>query len=332
MKTKNLFQGAVAAAIAVVLPLCIASCSKADSAAKTGKINQEPLCLNITAEDEGMKEVVAQVKPLLKTANADPMDWKAQLDVVEALRNTSGGFYDTKLAAQCYERVLQYMNGRFFEIPDSTIGEAVVTVITALTAGQQYTPDVLTQCLIYLDELRLLKEGGINIPDIRMNSADGMGSFYAMMQEKPAKALAYLLSMRERAEMTNLPGLENADAFTAFLYNMVVDDYLEKFGDKVPELTVNGHTYTVLAMGHWEIEKPLLRWMTDVDEYEVIAIDENGVITSDLEEGGTIQFNFICNEQGIEPSKDTNFRLVSITPDRRQELLQTYRKYKKNNK
>lgn len=328
MKTRKLLQGAVAAAIVVVLPLCLASCSGTDSARKN---NQEALCLNITAEDEGMKDVVAQVNPLLKTANAEPRDWKAQLDVVEALRKPDGGFYDTKLAAQCYERVLKYMNERFFEIPDSTIGEAVVTVITAITADQQYTPDILTQCLIYIDELRLLREGGINISDIRMNSADGMASIYAMMQEKPEKALAYLLSMRERAEKMNLPGLENADAFTAFLFNMVVDDYLEKFGDKVPELTMNGHTYTILGMGHWDIEKPLLRWMTEADEYEFIAIDENGVITSDLGEG-SMQFNFICNEQGIKPSKDTNFRLVNITPERRQELLQAYRKYKRNNK
>jgi hypothetical protein len=40
----------------------MASCSETDSAAKTRIINQEVLCLNITAEDEGMKDVMAKVK------------------------------------------------------------------------------------------------------------------------------------------------------------------------------------------------------------------------------------------------------------------------------
>jgi len=40
----------------------MASCSETDSAAKTRKINQEALCLNITAGDEGMKDVMAKVK------------------------------------------------------------------------------------------------------------------------------------------------------------------------------------------------------------------------------------------------------------------------------
>lgn len=329
---KILFRSAVAVAIAVALSMSVTSCSnKADSATNAGTGSEDALCLNITSDDEGMKDVVAKVKPLLKTANAKPRDWKAQLDVVEALRKPDKWFYDPKLAAQCYERVLQYMNERFFEIPDSTISEAVRIVITVMTADQQYTPDVLTQCLLYIDELRLLKGGGVNISDSWVNQADGMASLYAMIQEKPVNALAYLLSLRERAEKANLPGLENTDVYTAMLFNSVVDDYLEKFGDKVPELTANGHTYTILGMGHWDIEKPLLRWMTEADEYEVIVIDENGIVSSDLE-GLSMQFNFKCNEQSIQPSEDTNVRLVSVTPERRKKLVQAYRNYKKNNK
>lgn len=289
------------------------------------------VAVTIMAQDADVKALEEKVNPLLEVANANPMDWKAQIAVVDALRKPDEGFYDTKLAAQCFERVLQYMNGRFFEVPDSVFNEAVWTVISVLTADKKYTPDQVTRCLLYLDELLLLGRGGIKFKDINLNMSDAMGSMYSLMQEKKVKALAHTLDMRERVTKANLPGIEYSDMYTAILFDEVFSQYMDMYGDKLLEITKDGKKYIILAIGEWNIEKPLFRWMDNMEDHDVVAYSEDGTITTDMH-GFDMKYSFYCKAEGIFPQEETNGVMITVTPERRQELLQAYLNYMKKTK
>ena len=287
--------------------------------------------VSVKAQDVDFKAVEEKVTPLLEVANANPMDWKAQLEVINALRKNEGEFYDIVVAAQCFERILQYMNERFFEVPDSTFNEAVWTVISVLTADKKYTPEQVTQCMLYIDELLLLGRGGVKFKDIALNMSDMMGSLYSMMQGKSAKAVAHMLDMRERVTKANLPGIEHSDTYTALLFDELFSQYMDLYGDKLLELTKDGQKYILLAMGEWNIEKPFFRWMDKVEENDIVAYGEDGTICTDFH-GFELKYQFICNSEGIVPKEETNGRLISVTPERRQELTKTYQNYLKKAK
>lgn len=287
--------------------------------------------VSVKAQDDDLKAVEDKVNSLLEVANANPRDWKAQIAVVDALRKPDNEFYDIVLAAQCYERVLKYMNERFFEIPDSTFNEAVWTVNTVLTADKKYTPEQVTQCLLYIDEMLLLGRGGLPFKDLYLNTADVMGSVYSLMQGKNAKALAHILDLRERVTKANLPGIEYSDAHTAIMFEEVLSQYMDMYGDKLLEITKDGKKYIMLAMGEWNIEKPLFRWMDKLDENDVVAYGEDGTIIDDLY-GFQLEYSFLYKPEGIVPKENTNGKLISVTPERRQELIKAYQKYLKKAK
>jgi hypothetical protein len=84
-------------------------------------------------------------------------------------------------------------------------------------------------------------------------------------------------------------------------------------------------------MGDWNIEKPLCRWMNKADENDVVAYGEDGTIIDDLH-GFQLEYSFLIKPEGVVPKENTNGKLISVTPERRQELIKAYRNYLKKAK
>ena len=290
--------------------------------------------VSMKAQDVDLKELEKKVNNLLEIANANPNDWKAQADVINALRKGNGDFYDVPLVAFCYERIQNYLTERYKEVPDSLIREGGSILLTRLMNDEDKdSPEKIDKVLFYIDEMRHFNKAGVKIDDNYLNMFDMMGTVYSMVQENYTKALAYTLDVRDRATKANLPGIENSDVYTALLFDGVLSKYLEMYSDKLLEITMDDKKYIILAMGEWNIEKPLSRWMENVDENDVVAFDEDGTVIDDLH-GFELNYGFICNQEGIVPQKKegANGQLISVTPERRQELLKAYRQYLKKAK
>ena len=70
--------------------------------------------------------------------------------------------------------------------------------------------------------------------------------------------------------------------------------------------------------------------VTDRDHETLYYCCDDGTVTDDLH--GQIIFSFYADKDGVKPQDDTNVRLITVTPERRKQLVEAYRKYMKKSK
>ena len=156
-----------------------------------------------------------------------------------------------------------------------------------------------------------------------------------MTEDENERSLYYMTELRNRLTKDKKPGIEHTDFFTFMLYGNLMSKYKEMFSDKLMELTIDGKKYIPLSIDEWNIEKPFagasdLLNVTDRDHETLYYCCDDGTVTDDLH--GQISFSFYVDKEGVKPQDDTNVRLISVTPERRQQLVETYRKYMKKAK
>ena len=112
---------------------------------------------------------------------------------------------------------------------------------------------------------------------------------------------------------------------------------IEMFGDKLLEITLDGKKYIFIALRRWNIEKPLMGWMGDMngddddDDYETtLAYGEDGKVCDELH--GEMVYSFYYNKDGLKPQEGHNIRLITVTPEQRQKLVEAYHSYLKKHK
>ena len=164
---------------------------------------------------------------------------------------------------------------------------------------------------------------------------DAFGAMYSMGEEEAERSLYYMTELRNELTKDKKSGIEHTDFFTFMLYNKLMSKYKEMFSDKLMELTLDGKNYIPLSIDEWNIEKPFagvadLINVTDRDHETLYYCCNDGTVTDDLH--GQIIFSFYADKDGVKPQDDTNVRLISVTPERRQQLVETYRKYMKKAK
>ena len=150
-----------------------------------------------------------------------------------------------------------------------------------------------------------------------------------IMLERSAGGLDKLLELRKNIEERNYNGVENTDAMLAFFYDQTYNEYREWVADKLMEITIEGKPYVLIAMGDWNVEQPLMGWSVDKPDSKAVFIDENLKVYDDLH--GAMQFNFNWNEEttSIVKTANTTVRLITVTPERRQQMVEAYKKYLK---
>ena len=271
---------------------------------------------------------------LSKEADENPTDWKAQLEIAHVLLDKDGGFYNMHRGARYYERIyhlaINYDINK--EIPDSVIQESCMMLLTAAADKKD-----IDKSLFYIDEMKHAQKVGVDIKDDVLNMCDVYGAMYNMIKEDNLKALMNMMDLRERIAQMGLPGIEHTDMMTAMLFDNVIELSKSLFGDKLLELTLDGKKYIFIALGDWNIEKPFMGWtsfMTADEDEKVkmlkLAYGEDGVVHDDLH--GKLEFSFFCNKDGVVPQENANTRLITVTPEQRQKMVEAYHSYLKKAK
>lgn len=276
-----------------------------------------------TAETESKNEKMLR---LTKAADENPADWKAQW---EAGRFLLGKEKKNNLsqAEKYYERLFPLATAFKKEIPDSVIREAGLMLVAA--AGDKKDFD---KALFYVDEMLRAPKVGVEIGDGCLNVMDFWGIVYSMIKEDMVRSLAYMMDFRERLAKGNNPGIENTDMTTILLFEKLIEKYNDMFGDKLVEMTFDNKKYIVISKDDWNIEKPLMGWMkeTEGDQESLYYCCDDGTVTDDLH--GEWNFSFNYDKDGFKQEDATNTRLITVTPERRQQLVDAYRKYMKKSK
>ena len=274
---------------------------------------------------------------LSKEADENPTNWQAQLEVGHMLLDKESGVYNQSRAARYYERIYQQAAGFNKEVPDSVFFESVVALMTMASEKKD-----VKKALFYIDELMRAEKMGVDVNRDYVITCGWMGVVYNLMNGDAAKALLYMLDMRKLATAEKKPGIDYSDPMTVLLYENLLSEYRKTFGDRLPEFTLDGKKYIVIAMNKWNVEMPLMGWMGGVgdDGNDEIANElklfygEDGKVYDDMH--GEMNYSFNFTKDGFVPQEGYNVRMITVTPEQRQKMVDAYhnymKKYKKDQK
>lgn len=281
--------------------------------------------LNVNAQTEEPESKTQKYFRLTKTADDNPTDWKAQLEAGHFLLDKENGMYNQSQAGKYYERIYHLATDYNKEIPDSVIREAGLMLMTVASDKKN-----IDKALFYIDEMVHAEKVGVDIDNGSLGYLLGFGILYSMIKGDFAKSLSYIMNLRERLTKDNTPGIEYTDIYTAMLFERLIEQYRNMLGDKVIEWTLDGQKYYMIATHDWNIEKPLMGWSQNVEGSTILLYGEDGKVYDDIH--GSMQYSFQYYKDGIKPSEGANARLVTLTPERRQQMVEAYRNYMKNKK
>lgn len=276
----------------------------------------------VHAQTEEGESKIGKMLRLKKTADENPTNWNAQLEAGHFLLDKENGMYNLSQAEKYYERLYHLATDYNKEIPDSVIRETGQALITMAADKKN-----LDKALFYIDAMIHARKAGVNIGDDFYASLTLWGTMYSMMKENLVKSLSYMMDLREWVTNTNLQGIENTDVLTTVLFERLMENHLKMFGDKVLELVLDGKKYILISKGDWNIERPFVGWMQNSEDRTSLVYGEDGKVYDDKH--GQMEYGFKYSKDGLVPKDDVNMRLITVTPEHRQQMVEAYRNYMK---
>lgn len=281
--------------------------------------------LNVNAQTEESESKIAKMLRLTKAADENPADWKAQLEAGHFLLDKENGMHNQSQAGKYYERLYHLATDYNKEIPDSVICEAGMMLMTVASDKKN-----IDKALFYIDEMIRAQKVGVDISDDYLNSFAFWGVMSSLMKGSFTKTLSYMMDFRERLTNNNTPGIEYTDVFTAVVFEQLVEKYRDMFGDKVMELAFDDKKYYVISMNDWNIERPLMGWMVKAEGNPMLLFGEDGKVYDDKH--GQMEYSFFYDKNGVKPKEGANARLVAVTSEQRQQMVEAYHNYLNKNK
>lgn len=270
---------------------------------------------------------------LSKEADENPTNWQVQLEVGHMLLDKESGVYNQSRAARYYERIYQQAVGINKEVPDSVFRESVAILMTVASEKKD-----VKKVLFYTDELMRAEKIGMDIGKDYVITYGMMGAMFNLINGDAAKALWNMLDIRKFAAADKKTGIEYSDPMTVILYENLLSEYMKTFGDKLPELTLDGKKYIVIAMNKWNVEMPLMGWLGGLDDDGEdergnrlkLLYGEDGKVYDDVH--GEMVYSFKYNKDGFVPQEGYNVRMITVTPEQRQKMVDAYHSYMKKHK
>lgn len=259
---------------------------------------------------------------LEKDADANPTDWQKQYAVAQMLIQKDSELHDQEKANKFYERIYHIVSDINDVVPDSVYNEGCyILMLNAMNKSD------IEKTVFYAEELIRHAKLKNDIQNSFYIGANALMAPIMIMLERSAGGLDKLLELRKIMEERNYNGVENTDAMLAFFYDQTYSEYREWVADKLMEVTIEGKPYVLIAMGDWNVEQPFMGWSVDKPDNKVVFVDENLKVYDDLH--GAMQFNFSWDGQNtaIVKAENTTVRLITVTPERRQQMVEAYKKY-----
>ena len=261
---------------------------------------------------------------LERDADANPTDWQKQYAVAQMLIQKDSELHDQEKANKFYERIYHIVSDINDVVPDSVYNEGCyILMLNAMNKSD------IEKTVFYAEELIRHAKLKNDMQNSFYIGANALMAPIMIMLERSAGGLDKLLELRKNIEERNYNGVENTDAMLAFFYDQTYSEYREWVSDKLMEINIEGKPYVLIAMGDWNVGQPFMGWSVDKPDNKVVLVDENLKVYDDLH--GAMQFNFNWDEKttSIVKTENTTVRLITVTPERRQQMVEAYKKYLK---
>ena len=259
-----------------------------------------------------------------KDADANPTDWQKQYAVAQMLIQKDSELHDQEKANKFYERIYHLVSDINDVVPDSVYNEGCyILMLNAMNKSD------IEKTVFYAEELIRHAKLKNDMQNSFYIGANALMAPIMIMLERSAGGLDKLLELRKNIEERNYNGVENTDAMLAFFYDQTYSEYREWVSDKLMEINIEGKPYVLIAMGDWNVGQPFMGWSVDKPDNKVVLVDENLKVYDDLH--GAMQFDFNWNEEttSIVKTANTTVRLITVTLERRQQMVEAYKKYLK---
>ena len=259
-----------------------------------------------------------------KDADANPTDWQKQYAVAQMLIQKDSELHDQEKANKFYELIYHLVSHINDVVPDSVYNEGCyILMLNAMNKSD------IEKTVFYAEELIRHAKLKNDMQNSFYIGANALMAPIMIMLERSAGGLDKLLELRKNIEERNYNGVENTDAMLAFFYDQTYSEYREWVSDKLMEINIEGKPYVLIAMGDWNVGQPFMGWSVDKPDNKVVLVDENLKVYDDLH--GAMQFDFNWNEEttSIVKTANTTVRLITVTPERRQQMVEAYKKYLK---
>lgn len=259
---------------------------------------------------------------LERDADANPTDWQKQYAVAQMLIQKDSELHDQEKANKFYERIYHIVSDINDVVPDSVYNEGCyILMLNAMNKSD------IEKTVFYADELIRHAKLKNDMQNSFYIGANALMAPIMIMLERSAGGLDKLLELRKIMEERNYNGVENTDAMLAFFYDQTYSEYREWVADKLMEIIIEGKPYVLIAMGDWNVEQPFMGWSVDKPDNKVVFVDENLKVYDNLH--GAMQFNFSWDEKNtaLVKTENTTVRLITVTPERRQQMVEAYKKY-----
>ena len=259
---------------------------------------------------------------LATDADAHPDDWQKQYEVAHMLIDKDSELHNQVEAGKYYERIYHIVADVNAAVPDSVFQEAGITLMFNAMNQQD-----IQNAIFYGDELKRFAKVKNDKESTMPMMASTMGVMLQMAMERPMAAGDLLDEVRKELAQRQFQGVENTEVMQAMIYEQVMHDYREFIKDKLLEVTLDGKPYVIIAEGLWNVEQPFMGWMEEVPDGTVLLCGEDGRVYDDIHGQISFTFNWSEAEKAVVKSPDTNTRLITVTPEQRQQYVEAYKKY-----
>ena len=310
-------------------------------------------CCAMTTTVVNAQEAESTIKEgerLAKAADDAPQDWQKQHDAAAFYLNDTNGSSNLILAEKYAARALEIAKSQTVK-RDTILGKSFELMSILGMYNKNY--DQMIGCYdqairAYVDELGY--QNAAIPPRIAflasikwlLYSTGGYayGDAEAVKTLREALILNNQLPDGQRAE-----GMEDAVTIYALSLETLMVELRQLMKDKVWLWTdqADAKTYTILAFDDWTVEQPAgLMATMFVDnqngkkapefKYGLVLMDEQGNITE--HKPTEFVWNVKFNQKGnaFRLTDNTNLRVVSISSEKRQQIIDAFHKFEKNKK
>lgn len=265
-----------------------------------------------------------QREQLEKAADNDPTNWQKQIEAAHFLLDEKEGIYDQVGAMKYYERIYHMVADVNRVVPDSIFQETSIALM--FTAMNQQD---MENAMYYGEELNRYCRVTKNKESTGPMMVNTMAVLLKMGMGQTLEAASRLQEVRNELSRREFQGQEYTDMMMVMFYDQIFDEYRDFVENKLVEITLDDKKYMLVAIGDWNVEKPFMGWMPESKGQPILLYGEDGRIHDDLHGEMKFNFNWSEAEKAVVQAPETNACLITVTPERRQQLIEAYKKYMK---
>ena len=293
------------------------------------------ICMTVNVAAQQPNSLKQKAEKMAKAADADPQNWRKHIDAGTLFLSIN----DLEQCEKYTQRALEIAEK--MEVKKDTILPKSLGAMAVLYLQKQdyekmlYFQDMAIRA--YIDEFGyqnklippVIAQMGVLKNLITLRGVYPYGDVECIRSLREANILNDQLPEGERAT-----GLEETETVNAIAHEMLLMEHQRAMKDKVWMWTnpTDGKTYTILAFDDWTLEQPegffSTMWRIAQGEKEaeemkhgLIMMDEQGKVRELIH--GEFTFNVFCNVSNgnFSLDKNSNIRLVSVTPERRRQMI-----------